>query len=246
MSYILDALRKADQERSIGDVPDLDTPHWSRRRGGHIRYWVWGGIGLLIVNAALFAVLFNRDDSADGRPEISVNVPEQTQSKSPAPPTEFQHGTIAKPQQPENLPLKPLARPERNVITKPRQPVPRMVGRPAVVEAPRVAAPAVDSVAPVDVATAPAVEKPRVPVPVQTGEPEIPEWSELSLEFRSGFNPPRLDVHVYSDEPSRRFILVDLKRFAEGDTLDSGAKLEKILPESIQLYYQGTRFRYDR
>ena len=94
--------------------------------------------------------------------------------------------------------------------------------------------------------TAPALKNHGHTEPVQRGEPEIPEWSELSLEFRSGFDPPRLDVHVYADDPSRRFILVDLKRFAEGDTLDSGAKLEKILPESIQLYYQGTRFRYDR
>ncbi len=83
-------------------------------------------------------------------------------------------------------------------------------------------------------------------LPVQHSEPEIPELNELSLEFRSSFDPPRMDVHVYDDDPSRRFILVDLKRFVEGDTLDSGAKLEKIQPESIQLYYQGTRFLYDR
>ncbi|MGB5438973.1 MAG: general secretion pathway protein GspB, partial [Gammaproteobacteria bacterium] len=69
---------------------------------------------------------------------------------------------------------------------------------------------------------------------------------ELPLELRSGFSPPRLDVHVYDEEPSRRFILVDLQRYVEGDTLGNGAKLEKILPGSIQLYYQGTRFRIDR
>ena len=125
MSYILDALRKADQERSIGDVPDLDTPHWSRRRGGHIRYWVWGGIGLLIVNGALLAFLFNRDDSADAGPRYPATSRSQTQNKSPAPPIQsFNTGPLRSHSAGKPVPLKPLARPERKVITKPRQPVP--------------------------------------------------------------------------------------------------------------------------
>jgi general secretion pathway protein B len=74
----------------------------------------------------------------------------------------------------------------------------------------------------------------------------VPEWSDLSLEFRSGFTLPHLDVHVYSDNPEKRFILVDLQKFREGDTLGSGAVLEEILPGSIQLYYQGTRFRVEK
>ena len=239
MSYILDALRKADQERSIGDVPDLDTPHWSRRRGGRIRYWVWGGIGLLIINGVLLAFLFNRDDSGESVPEQAQSRP-GLRSYVPQPRPALQPERVARPEPAKRMPLKPMTRPERTVMARPRQPVP------AVVKAPPASKPA--TVAPGNVAPAAVT---RVPViqqaePVLGGAPEIPEWNELSLEFRSGFNPPRLDVHVYDDDPSRRFILVDLQKFVEGDTLDSGAKLEKIQPGSIQLYYQGTRFRYDR
>ena len=46
--------------------------------------------------------------------------------------------------------------------------------------------------------------------------------------------------------PEKRFILVDLQKFREGETLGSGAVLEEILPGSIQLYYQGTRFRMEK
>ena len=74
MSYILDSLRKADQERSIGDVPDLETPHWSHRRGGRTSYWLWAAIGLLLINGVLLAFLFNRDD-------CSESVPVQAQGK---------------------------------------------------------------------------------------------------------------------------------------------------------------------
>ena len=217
MSYILDALRKADQERSIGDVPDLDTPHWIQRRGGSVRPWVWVVIGLLVVNGALLALLFNRDASG---PAVSGNAADHEQSA------------------PMDPPIKPLARPERKVITKPRQALPPVVERPQARKPPAV-------VAPTAIADGGSVV-PAVTVPAQSSGSEIPEWSELSLEFRGGYNQPRLDVHVYDEEPSRRFILVDLKRYVEGDTLKDGARLEKIMPGSIQLYHQGTRFRIDR
>ena len=54
---------------------------------------------------------------------------------------------------------------------------------------------------------------------------------------------PPIDVHVYSEDPGRRFILMELQKYREGETLGNGAVLEEILPESIQLYYQGRRFR---
>ncbi len=74
----------------------------------------------------------------------------------------------------------------------------------------------------------------------------VPDWGELPLEFRSQFTLPRVDVHVYSEQPQRRFILVELKKYREGDTLASGAVLEEIRPDSIELSYQGTRFRVAR
>ena len=247
MSYILDALKKADQERNLGDLPNLDTPHWNRRRGGRTRYWVWAAIGLLIVNGVFLAFLLNRDDSGESVAVLAESKPDLRSDVADLPPA-LQREMVAKPGQPKPLPLKPMARPERNVTAKPRQPVPVVVERqpaskPAAVEAPLAVTLGSRSVAPAAVTTAPVIQQAK---PVQSSQPEIPEWNELSLEFRSGLNPPRLDVHVYDDEPSRRFILVDLRKFVEGDTLDSGAKLEKIQPGSIQLYYQGTRFRYDR
>ena len=40
--------------------------------------------------------------------------------------------------------------------------------------------------------------------------------------------------------------MADLKKYREGETLMNGALLEKIHPGSIQLNYEGTRFRVDR
>jgi general secretion pathway protein B len=91
----------------------------------------------------------------------------------------------------------------------------------------------------------PAVTKPAPPQ-AQGVASDVPDWDELPLEFRSRFTLPHLDVHVYSDETRRRFIMVDLQKYREGDTLESGAVLEEIQPGSIQLYYEGTRFRMEK
>ncbi len=242
MSYILDALRKADQERNIGDVPDLGASHWNRRRGGLPSYWLWAAIGLLLVNGALLTFLFTRDDGTESMP-VPVQSKPGIRSYVPGPPP-VQQKILTQPAPPKPVPLKPMTRPERNVIARPRQSVPAVVkvapaSKPEIVGA--TAAPG--NVEPAAVRGAPLTQQART---VQRSESEIPELNEMSLEFRSSFDPPQMDVHVYSDDPARRFILDNLRKFVEGDLLDSGAKLEKIQPDSIQLYYRGTRFRYDK
>jgi len=74
----------------------------------------------------------------------------------------------------------------------------------------------------------------------------VPYWDDLPLEFRSSLVLPHIDVHVYDDEPGRRFILVDLQKYREDEMLESGAVVEAINEDSIQLNYQGTRFLMER
>ena len=50
MSYILEALRKADRERNLGDVPDLEATHWGVRRTSRASHWPWVVAGLLLFN----------------------------------------------------------------------------------------------------------------------------------------------------------------------------------------------------
>ena len=64
----------------------------------------------------------------------------------------------------------------------------------------------------------------------------VPYWDDLSLEFRSGLVLPHIDVHVYDDDPARRFILVDLQKYREGEVLDNGAVIE-IINESTSNHF---------
>ena len=69
----------------------------------------------------------------------------------------------------------------------------------------------------------------------------LKSWYELSSEFRSGLNLPRLDLHVYSDDPQSRFILVNLKKYREGERLPNGLVLEEILPSNLPPNIKTTR-----
>jgi len=224
MSYILEALKKADRERNLGDVPDLESAHWGVRKTPRSSRWPWAVAILLLFNAALIILMLGggmpkEDDQAGAVNISSADAPART-------------ATAAR------EPLQRLANSERETPFDPR---------------PKVNYPPPLPVAPVPKARAakkPAsgtrvVESPT-PLPVSDSESQLPEWGELPLEFRSGFALPHIDVHVYAEEPARRFVLIDLKKYREGDSLASGAVLEKIGPGSIQLFYQGTHFRVDK
>lgn len=227
MSYILEALKKADRERSIGEVPDLESTHWGVRQSGRGVRWPWVVAGLLIFNALLLVFLLGRGTSEQSAPEVSV---EAAGSQS----------GVTQADAHEEL-LQRLEKPERE---QSRQMRPRVNFPPPPAAAARPALPATEP-------EAVPVSKPRViesqaPLTVDGSDSSLPEWGELPLEFRSGFPLPRIDVHVYAEDPARRFVLIDLKKYREGDTLGNGAVLEKIGPASIQLLYQGTRFRVNR
>jgi general secretion pathway protein B len=221
MSYILDALRKADRERNLGEVPDLEASHWGVRRPARSQRWVWIVGALLVFNGLLVAyVLFDRG-SHDATTEVVA-------------------GSQTAPGQRTLVPV-PRQRVEPPQPARARQPVP--VRKPSPQPPARAQAPAPSFTPAPKVQTAPPASQPAVDA---TGEFKLQEWRDLPLEFRSQFTLPRIDVHVFDEDPGRRFIMADLKKYREGETMDNGAVLERIHPGSIQLNYEGTRFRVER
>jgi general secretion pathway protein B len=222
MSYILEALKKADQERTLGSVPDLETPHWGVRRSARSYRWVWIVAALLLVNGVLLAYLLGRgtDDSKPPLPAPAVR------------------STIPEPV----VPVKPVPGAGTTVVTRPREVI---QPPPAPLQPPVVTPAAIPGAVPETTPPSAPVDVPQ-PVPARPRQQGVQLWSDLPLEFRSTFQLPHIDVHVYADQPARRFILVDLQKYREGDTLESGAVIEEILPQGLQLYYQGTRFEIEK
>ena len=83
-------------------------------------------------------------------------------------------------------------------------------------------------------------------MPAEQDVSELQSWYELPPEFRSKLDLPRLDLHVYSEEAQNRFILVNLKKYREGERLESGLLLEEVLPEGMVMSYRGERFLVEK
>ncbi len=249
MSYILEALRKADQERSAGAVPDLESTHPAARPGQRSFRWVWILVALLVVNGALMVMLATRDTGTPVSRQAASPVTgpaRQTAASSPA--------AVAS-AVPVDRVATPPAKVPKTVLPQDRSAPPAPVLPPvtAIIPAGKSAArtpavPAAPGKAPPRVASAPQqASSPPLQAsspPLQASNQELDDWEELSLEFRSGLEMPRLDVHVYDADPQRRFVLINLRKYRAGDRLESGAVVEEILPDGIQVSYQGKRFRY--
>ena len=58
--------------------------------------------------------------------------------------------------------------------------------------------------------------------------------------------PLHLDMHVFADRPRDRFVLINMHRLGEGDTLPGGVHVDAIRPDGVVLSYQGTQFLLPR
>ncbi|MFQ5643892.1 MAG: general secretion pathway protein GspB, partial [Thiogranum sp.] len=111
--------------------------------------------------------------------------------------------------------------------------------RPAPVVAASVIAPPAPAEAVVEVAP---VVPPRVEEE-HTDIDDLPVWPQIPAHlFQQLKGGIRLDVHVYSDRPQDRFVLINLQKYRVGDRLQEGPLLDEITPTGVILSFQGQQF----
>lgn len=215
MSYILDALRRAESERQRGQVPGLGAvppPQAGVAEPVGSRAAWWTALGLLILGlaAALLWWLQKPTPSPIGAGvEAGLPVPPAT---APAP--------IAAKPAPEPAPVAATAAP------LPASPAPAAL--PMVVSAPPAPAPAV---APMPVATAvqaqPAADK------------RIVKLTELTPQQRSEWPALGVGGSVWSDSAASRFVILNGQVLREGQAVGPGLTLERIQPRAVLLRWRG-------
>jgi general secretion pathway protein B len=249
MSYILDALRKADseRERERGAVPDLhaqplrssavaDDDEPARR----LPPLVGAVIGLSVAVLALLAWLFFGRDAAVPNPSPQAVAPQpapplslQMPQVQPMPPAALQTPPAAPPNQQPAPPAPPSLPPPTARIDPPPAPVQALAQ-------PRVPQP---SPAPALQSAAPQPAAPQPPAPQQArADNRVWALDELPDDVRRQLPNLAVNGSKYSDAPASRILIVNGLVFHEGDRLTPELTLEQIKVKEAVLRFRGYRY----
>jgi general secretion pathway protein B len=235
MSLLLDALRKAEQERRLGQPPSaLDPPAPVSAAPRERSPRVLVRVGLLAGVVAVLAWALSGGPRPP-KPGTSVVPPETAAvparpAPAPSAPPLLEAESLAEVEPLESLADLPLAPPP----PAPRRAEPAAEPERVIAEVPagEQALRVVEAQAPVLTPQAPTSE-------VGPAPPGLPRIADLPPQIRQAFPEPRLEVHVYNDDPQRRFVLMDGQRYREGDRVGDGARVARILPDGVVLEASG-------
>ncbi|MDJ0892767.1 MAG: general secretion pathway protein GspB [Gammaproteobacteria bacterium] len=248
MSYILDALKKSQQERQLGKVPTVDASQLDMepRQPAPTR-WVYSAVVLAVtaIIVAAYGVLDNKS------PAPMASAPTAPFSASPrehdraAAASAARHHHTDKPAVSaagSQAPTPEALSAEIGIDTNKLRPGPvpfelfgaEIPGEPKTEAMPTAA-----------VAALPAGREDPDSGSLVSAELEtaVPLLRQLSSEFRQTVPAMSLDVHVYRAKPESRFVLINETLYREGEQTSEGPVVEEIAPDGAILSYQGTLFR---
>ena len=236
MSYILDALKRADAERARGAAPGLHTrhqvpadspgaPNTMRNMGLAL------AAGAVLIVLALFYWVLPTPDPAPAAPmgTAAVTAPD---TPAPAaapviaavPPAAISATASAPAVLAEVSQVRALPPPAAKALAAPSS----SPGKPDTPASP------VLTPAPVNQAAAPA------PAPAPAA---VPLLGELPQDLRSQIPKITITGSVYSNSPAQRLLLINNLVLSQGSQVAPDLTLEEIQPRSSVFSFKGNRFR---
>ncbi len=221
MSYILDALKRADAERERGAVPGLQSRHATMPAvpaGPGVQNRLWLAAAAVLALGAIAAGLWFWQTPAVPAPPAPTPSPSPV-SSIPATPPAVQAPRAAASSPPA------VARAAPKPVQKPAPP------------APAAAMPAAPRSKPDPVAKAPAAPA------TQAAPAAVPLLGDLPEGIRRDIPPLAITGSVYSANPAQRLLLVNNQVLGQGSQAAPGVNLEEIHAKSSVFSFRGTRFR---
>jgi general secretion pathway protein B len=248
MSFILDALKKSENERQRQVGPSLADVQVTQRANNK-PWWAVAVAALLVVNLGVLILVLLRDGDAksntaqresEGSTEntLATDARAGTQMPLPASASRMPRGNPTL-----NAPTSPGARSLADEAGSDEAGVvldtdPQLSGAANVPEGPPL-------VRPID---APAVAPATFPAQSQAqNEPDEVLPTQMDLAAGGTVLPEmHLDIHVYSARPADRFVFVNMQKYTEGQALKEGPTLERITQDGAILNHRGMRFLLPR
>jgi general secretion pathway protein B len=228
MSYILDALRKSEQERQPGKparpggpVHNVSLP-W---RGGWLL--VIGIILLLFLLAA--AVVFWHSTVKRISSEVAVAATSPAEAPPVAPPAAEPVAVIPPP-----ATVVKRESPVRDLAEQTQVPVPVISKKPSIAPRRKVAA--------IERRSSSQADGPAVFLETDN----TPLLQQMPPEMQRAIPPMAVTIHVYSPQESQRILFINNHEYHQGSLIEGGARVEAIVPDGVVLSYQGERFKLPR
>ena len=216
MSYILDALRRADAERERGTVPGIhaqQVPGASPPPGDAPSPWPWaaGGAGLLLLGGLAWLWLAPDAPPAAMEATVATWTPPLEPATQPAP---------------VPAPAPPAAAPA----------APPVVSLPPIESRHTLAGPPAARVAATKPAAASAAHA------ASAADAPVPSLQDLPEALRQQIPALTIGGSIYSDDPANRFLIINGQVVHEGHPVAPGLVLEQIRLKAAVLRFKGQRF----
>jgi general secretion pathway protein B len=262
MSFILDALKKSETDRQRQSGPALFEVKVAPPRT-RLPPWAFAIAALLVVNLAIVMWMLMRHPAHGAAPTAAASSGQaalaSTAAPSPIPPSPIPPSPSASPRgaAPAVATGAPAPPASSVAATSPAPaaapPVPPPAAAAPAADGP-VASGATIGAAPAEAANpddyAPAEEPEgagalsgRVRRGTATG---VPLYQDAATTTGAPLPQLRLDLHVYAVRPEERFVMINMHKLREGESLPEGVRVESITPEGAVLSYNGSRFMLPR
>jgi len=222
MSYILDALRKSERQRQLGEetrAHSLQEPYIPE--SAERNPWVAIAVVAILLNLAIGGWFWWQHQAQSGGAQTQP-MAVTASTGTPAPPAAAPQA-IGKPVAPTAASA--VARRAPTTTSPSPGPNPELQ----------------------EVLVFETVARPSPPAaPAAHRFNDLVDISELPTNLRLAMLALDMNVHVYDDSPSRRFVLIDMKRYGEGHALPQGPMIEAITPDGVVLAWHGDRFLLPR
>ncbi|CAG7857217.1 hypothetical protein MCAMS1_01965 [biofilm metagenome] len=261
MSYILDALRKSEQQRQAtqpDNVTDRILVSQPQPKSNRVKWFTVLVTGNLLAIASV-AWYFTHKTAPENQPKQIVNAEKQV-----LPTRANQHPDTQKPQtQPKKTQATEpaLSKPQQTGVPTPS--IAQLIENQKTAESPKPVKKILDKkpqAAKKEVVTKATAASRNVPVPIND-EPDVvvrpqptrpkangtPDLNELPYEVRN--NLPNLNVNVfsYAQQPEDRFVIIDMVKYKTGQLVKGQVKLKEIRPDTIIMENtDGSTFKVER
>jgi general secretion pathway protein B len=74
----------------------------------------------------------------------------------------------------------------------------------------------------------------------------VPLYQDAAVAPGAHLPNLRLDLHVFATKPQERFVMINMHKLHEGDSLPEGVRVESITPEGAVLSHDGAKFLLPR